>query len=138
MRCNRTVVVRDLVLNSITSASVLQVGDSAAVRPRSRVFAVQREIAFFLLDEGGFSNYPLFTQTIPQPSLEHNVHLRIFNENPAILVYGIDITAIAASSVVKLGNTRLIDAESRILNIRQLLRGERPVGPPKDLEDDED
>ncbi|MFK7695431.1 spore germination protein GerPE [Paenibacillus sp. HJGM_3] len=128
MSMNRTVVVGVLDLNTITSSSLLQVGDSQVVQPRSRALAVQREIAFFLPWEGGFSNYPLFSVPIPRPDLSSPVKVSIFNEDPSIRVGGIDVTSIAASSVLKVGNTYVVDAEARVLHIRQLLRGERPVG----------
>lgn len=132
MLCNRTINVQDINLDAISSASIFRVGDSDVIRPRNRVFALQREIAFFLPDEGGFSNYPMFTQPIPQPSLYNPVQLCIHNENQGIEVGWINITAVAAASIAQMGNSRVIDSESRVINIRQLLRGERPVGPPRD------
>ncbi|MDF2814113.1 MAG: gerPE [Paenibacillus sp.] len=134
----RTIMVKELKMDSITSASILHVGDSAVIRPLNWVLALQREVPFFIEGEGGFSNYPLFWEPIPQPSLDNEVYLTRCNEQGAIHVCGVDVSAIAASSVVQLGNSCRVDAEARIVNIRQLLRGERPVGPPNEEEDETD
>jgi hypothetical protein len=51
------------------------------------------------------------------------------NDPGVIRVNFVDISAIAASSVVQLGNSGRVDAEARVVNLRHLLQGERPVGP---------
>ncbi len=120
---------------SVTNASIVQIGDVRTLRPYSRALAVQREISFFLGNEGHFGDFPLFWVPIPEPLPLSNVRLNVVNENPVIQVANLQVTAAASSSVVKLGHACVVDAEARLLHIRQLQSGERPVGLPDDLEE---
>jgi spore germination protein PE len=122
----RTSVVNQINIHAVTLSSTVQVGDNVVVKPRSRAIAVQREIPIFLGDEGGFSNYPLFSRPIPQPIVTEDVKMTVLNESPLIKVGQIEILSVAASSVFQVGTNQRIDAESRIKHFRQLLRGEVP------------
>lgn len=124
----RIALVRDVKIDGLSAASVFHAGDSVTIKPRDYVLAVQREVAVFWEDEGGFSNYPIFWEPIPKVPEDREVRMIRCNDSPFIRVDAIQVLAVASSSVVQLGNSCRIDAETRVLNIRQLLRGKRPVG----------
>jgi spore germination protein PE len=124
----RKSVVKNINIHAVTLSSIFQVGDNLVVKPRSRAIAVQREIPIFLGNEGGFSNYPLFSRPIPQPVITEDVRMTVMNKSPLIKVEQIEILSIAASSVFQVGSNQRIDTEARVKHFRQLLRGEVPRG----------
>lgn len=123
----RVSLVGGLHIHGISNSSVLQVGDSGSISPRNSVLAVQREVAFFIEGEGGFSNYPIFTMPLPQAPQPAGIRFERRNVSPFIRVGDVKVLAIASSAVIQIGNSCEIDAEARVLHIRQLLKGEKPV-----------
>lgn len=123
----RTSVVGGLRILSAQLSSIVKIGDSVAVAPRSEVLAVQREVAEFLGNEGSFDAFPIYSQNIPEPLLDEPFSLSVRNDGPAIRVGRVDIIGMSAASVLHIGSCRSIDAVNRTKHIRQLLSGERPV-----------
>jgi len=123
----RTTVVGSIRIISSTLGSIIQAGDSLVVSPRSKVLAVQRQVAEYYGDEGSFDRFRIFRQNIPEPVLDESVSFSATNENPYIEVGAVHIIGISAASVLQFGSNKLVDAESRTKHIRQLLEGERPI-----------
>ncbi|UCZ51456.1 spore germination protein GerPE [Bacillus shivajii] len=123
----RMSIVHNLNVIDVTSSSILQIGDAKFITPFSRAIAVQREIETFYGAEGNFDLFPIFKMEIPQPSVVESINIQRKNETPFIKVRSIHITSVAASSVCQIGSNRLIDAESRVKHIRQLLGEERNI-----------
>lgn len=107
-------------MNSLASTAVLEIGDSVNIRPMSRALAVQREYQLFFDEEGDLDQFPIFEESLPQPSIYDNVNMRIHNDIPVVKVHHIKITGAAFSAVVHIGSTNNIEAQSRIKHIRQL------------------
>jgi spore germination protein PE len=105
-------------------SSILEIGDSYSIKPRSKVWALQRQFELFYGDEGHFRD-PVFTRPLPKPDFDEPVHFVRYNESPTIKVNNIFVTAVAVSSVLHVGSTQLIDSESRVKHIRQLLHGQK-------------
>lgn len=119
----RISIVADIKISGITSASLLHIGDSCYIRPRNRVFAVQRQIATFWSNEGDFDSFRIFSQPIPLPTIIPQVHKCVDNWGSVIQVGRVRILGISSSSVMQVGSNRMIDAESRVKNIRQFITG---------------
>jgi spore germination protein PE len=116
----RTSLVETIKLHSVAFSSVFEVGDSVEITPYSRVFAVQREHELYYSNEGDFNAFPLFSRRIPVPTVDEQIVINRTNQSPFINVQNIYILGASASSVVQIGSTDTIDAESRVKNIRQL------------------
>ncbi|WP_088105445.1 spore germination protein GerPE [Halalkalibacter urbisdiaboli] len=117
----RTSVTKNINVTNVSSGSIFEIGDSTGIRPRSRALAVQREMELFFGNEGNFEKYSIFTNPIPVPNVDENIKMTKYNQSPFIYVNHIDIISTAASSVLHIGSTKTIDAESRVKHIRQLL-----------------
>jgi spore germination protein PE len=114
----RLSIVDNIHILAISTACIIHIGDNKVIRPRNRVFALQRKVAEFLGNEGNFDD-PLFTVPIPQPASICDVTMSVDNLGSFIKVGRVKILGVSSSSVIQAGNTELIDAEARIKNIRQ-------------------
>ncbi|KEQ27300.1 spore germination protein GerPE [Paenibacillus tyrfis] len=122
----RTSVVRSLKVNDTGYASTVFIGDLIDFSPVTYVFAVQREIPVFYGDEGHLSAYSLYSAPLPIGRQEPAVQMDVTNTSPVISVRDVRVVAISAASMVQFGSVRLIRADARVKNIRQLLRGLPP------------
>lgn len=120
----RISIVGDITISGIASASILHIGDTGYIRPRNRVIAVQRQKAIFWSHEGSFDSFGIFDEPIPLPSLIPQVHKSVDNLGSVIQVGGVRVLGISSSSVMQVGNNRMIEAESQLLNVRQFITEE--------------
>ena len=116
----RTSVVDHLRLNIASFSSTIEFGDISYYQAFSRALAVQREKKIFFGGEGSFEQYPIFSEPIPIPPITENINIMYHQVKPVIKVKNIDITAVSASSLLQVGSTRNIYAETRIKHIRQI------------------
>ncbi|MFD0682152.1 MULTISPECIES: spore germination protein GerPE [unclassified Paenibacillus] len=112
-------------VNTLGEATVFEVGDSETIAPFNYVIAVQREKAIFLESEFDFSDYAIFSIPLEPPEINENLTMTRINESPNIVVHKISVFLVSSSSVVHIGSSQTLNAESRIKHIRHLLR-ERP------------
>ncbi|MDO3678072.1 spore germination protein GerPE [Paenibacillus ehimensis] len=122
----RTSVVRSLKVNDTGYGSAIFVGDLVDFSPVSYVYAVQREIPVFYGDEGNLSAYPIYSASLPKARQEPAVQMDVTNTCPFICAGDVRVEAISTASMVQFGSVRTIRADTRVKNIRQLLRGLPP------------
>ncbi|MDQ1913060.1 spore germination protein GerPE [Paenibacillus sp. GD4] len=123
----RTSVVNEVKVIGVDSAGVLFVGDMKAFLPVNKALAVQRELPTFFGKEGAFSDYRTFTRPIPQVVPEDEVTMEVRDTNPFIKVNRVRVFSVTNSSLLQIGSLDIVRAEARVLNIRQLLKGKRPI-----------
>lgn len=123
----RTSIVNEVKVIGVDSAGAMFIGDMKAFIPINKVFAVQRELPAFFGKEGSFKEYRTFTRPIPQMTAEDEVQMEVQNSIPYIKVNGVRVFSVTNSSLFQIGSLDLVRAEARVINIRQLLRGKRPV-----------
>lgn len=119
---NRTSQVGCLSILSIDDSSILEIGDSKKVNPAANVIAVQREPAIFFEHEFNFRDYTIFQERIPQPQMTEDVISTTFHRDNTIHVNKVEVSFMAAASVVHIGSSNQLSLEARIKNIRHLLR----------------
>lgn len=124
---SRTSVVNEMRVTGVDSASTLLIGDLVAFKPKARAIAVQREVPFFLGREGAFEVYKAFTKPIPQMESDDQVMLELQQTVPQITVGCISVFSVTTSSLLQVGSVARIEGENRLMHIRQLLKGRRPV-----------
>ncbi|OCA89039.1 spore germination protein GerPE [Pseudobacillus wudalianchiensis] len=117
----RTSIVQDTRVVTVADSSVFEIGDSATMTLRNNVLAVQRQAEIFFGNEGNLNDYPIFSRPRLIPLIDENLTVTRYNLSPFIRVNHISIVGVASSSVLHIGSTGIIDAESRIKHIRQLL-----------------
>ncbi|WP_281943058.1 spore germination protein GerPE [Paenibacillus tyrfis] len=122
----RTSVVRSLKVNDTGYASAVFIGDLVDFSPVTYVFAVQREVPVFYGDEGHLSAYPIYSAPLPIGRQEPAVQMVVTNTCPFICAGDVRVIAISSASMVQFGSVRSIRADTRVKNIRQLLRGLPP------------
>lgn len=118
MRISR---VNEIDLMSLSFSSYFHIGDSFHIKADSKALAVKREFPRFYGNEGSFSAYPVFSITTPTPVITESVNMCISNPNLNICVNRIDVYGVSSSSVLQIGSTQTICADSRVKHIRQLL-----------------
>ncbi|KIQ95712.1 putative spore germination protein gerPE [Anoxybacillus thermarum] len=117
---SRLSVVHLLRANAVVFSSVVQVGDSQHIRLSGRAVAVQRQFEY--VDSNEFPLvFPIFTKPIPLPPVDHeHVCRHTLHDCPLIAVHSIRIIGVSSTSVVHIGSTKNVGAESRVKHIRQL------------------
>ena len=119
----RVSVVRSIHITATELSSIVQIGDSRFVRPRSQVFALQRQVPVFWDHEGDFSKLDAFNIPIPQIDAEPENTLKIEHRNPVIRVDHVKITGLSISAVFQVGANERIDAEARVMHVRNFIEG---------------
>jgi spore germination protein PE len=99
----------------------MQIGDSKCVSAISRALAVQREAEIFFSHEGDFSQYPIFSESIPLPPLEDEISFQKIDLVACIKVSHIRINGLASASIAHIGHSESVYMESRVKHIRHLL-----------------
>ncbi|MBS4218039.1 spore germination protein GerPE [Bacillus sp. FJAT-49711] len=116
----RNSVVQHILVYSILSDAVLEIGDSVLIRSSTKALAVQRQQELYFGKEADYKPRVWFEQ-IPIPPLPiPPPYIRKYHENPNIYVGRISIKGISTASVVQIGNTEHVHKESRVDHIRQL------------------
>lgn len=113
--------VQKIHITSLSNSSITQIGDSKCVSAISRALAVQREAEIFFSYEGDFSQYPIFSESIPLPPLEDEFSFQKIDLVPCIKVSHIRINGLASASIAHIGNSESFYMESRVKHIRHLL-----------------
>ncbi|CAG9623460.1 spore germination protein GerPE [Sutcliffiella rhizosphaerae] len=113
--------VEEINIHSLTFSSYFHIGDSYHINAKSRALAVKREFPRFYGKEGHFSEFPIFSMKLPTPVITENVAMEKRDLNPFINVKTISVKGVSSSSVLQVGSSQTICAESRIKHMRQLL-----------------
>ncbi|SFL44382.1 spore germination protein PE [Paenibacillus sp. 1_12] len=121
---SRWSIVREMKINSISLASILQIGDNESIKSKAKAIAVQRQVATFLENEGNLDNYQLFSRVIPIPEVYEQVDMEVENLCDHIQVNCIRVLAISSSSVMQVGTNYQIENESRVKHFRQFVTKE--------------
>lgn len=117
--------VQNVKMTEIGTSAVLEIGDSELITPSSKAIAIQRERAIFSMNEIHFHNFPIFSIPIIQPIIEENIEIVFQHDQPQIVVEDIEIFSTTSSSIVHLGSSTLLQADSRIKHIRHFLRDKK-------------
>ncbi len=107
-----------LFVNTVGSTGIVQLGDGVETTLRSKAIAVQRAIPNYVDDEFRFAAYPLFF--LPKKWLQPcvDVEFQSVSPLPNIHVGLIRTLGVSASSLLRIGLSGPIKAESRIKHIR--------------------
>lgn len=112
--------VNNITIDSVAFSSQLQIGDSHEIYASSKTLAVQREKEFFFGKEGNFNNYPIFLRPVSFPPLTEPISVLFHNKNSSIYVDNVYVMALSVASLLHVGTTNRIVANSRRKNIRHL------------------
>lgn len=82
---------------------------------------MQREKAIYMGEEHDFVDYEVFQRPIPLPTVHENVEMLSIHRSPLLSVGYLEVTSVAASSVLHIGSTDRIQNEARTKHIRHLL-----------------
>lgn len=113
----RTTILGCMFLNTVSSSSVVEFGDSGEADLTSRVLAIQRAIPNYEEDEFRFAAYPIFF--LPKLTLQPCTEVSFHSCSPSpIQVGSIRSLGVSASSLLRVGCGGPLQAESRIKHIR--------------------
>ncbi len=117
---SRSSLVNWIYVSSHDSSAVIQIGDSNQITPKTKIYALQRQLPIFKGNEvEDLTQYPIYSQSIPLPLLTESLRQTTIHENPIIKVGSIRVIGLAASSVLHIGSTRTIQTESRVKHNRE-------------------
>lgn len=119
-RYRRVSIVNKIQIYSNVLSSVIQIGDTSYIKSRADVFAIQRQIPFYLGNEGDLSQFPIFNRSIPQ-ALKPRIRSTTDNMHSHIKVKSIRIIGLSASAVFQVGSNQRMDLDSRTKHIRQFV-----------------
>ncbi|MDF2680000.1 MAG: spore gernimation protein [Brevibacillus sp.] len=122
---SRTSHVHSLTNISIDASSVLQIGDSEKMDAISYILAVQRDKAIFFENEFLFRDYTIFSEPIPIPPDQEPITIITLHDAPSIRVDKVNVSFAAASAVIHIGSSECVELETRVKNIRHLVRDKR-------------
>ncbi|WP_041056816.1 spore germination protein GerPE [Jeotgalibacillus campisalis] len=109
--------IKNLFITTVSSNSILQIGDSCIIDSKAQVIAVQRQEEQFYGNEAPFSMYNLFNRAAAAPLSFPNHCLKQSSVNTVDLF---TLRGIANSSVLHVGDSQHIRMVSRVKHIRQL------------------
>lgn len=115
----RLSIIGIMKLDTVSDASVVQLGDSCCVELNERAIALQRRIPDFYKDETKFAAYRIFSMPLPIWGQAPDAVLTRRNRASDIRVGEIRINAVSASSYIHAGSAVTLSAKSRIKHIRQ-------------------
>lgn len=110
-----------MFVNNVVSSSIFQVGDVHRINAKSQAFAMQRQLPIFSHDEACMNEAPIFFNEEEPFSLSHSVCVSTHHACPTIDVKNIHIISAAAASVVQLGNSEIIQSESKVRHVRHII-----------------
>jgi len=119
---NRISSVGHIQITTVVFPSVFEIGDSVQITPVNRVIAVQRQRAVFFQNEFNFPDYDIFFRPIVQAVPNEQFRMTTINESNEISVQNLELFSISAASVVHIGSSEALRADSRIKNVRHLLQ----------------
>lgn len=122
---SRTSYVHSFTNLSLDTSSVIEMGDSEKIDAASNILAVQRDKAIFYENEFLFRDYTAFSEPLPLPCDEEPLAITTFHESNAIRVDKVTVSFAAASSVIHIGSSECMELETRVKNIRHLVRDQR-------------
>ncbi|MCM3733077.1 spore germination protein GerPE [Fictibacillus nanhaiensis] len=128
----RTSAVDEVIINSLTSASVLQTGDTEKIQCFSAALAIQRERTDFGRLDIPLNKYDIFSQPVVIPVCPPVKIKKTFNANPFIRVCKIDILGVSSSALLHIGSVCEMTLQSRVKHIRHFLKNPYP-----DIEEEE-
>ncbi|MGN1401464.1 MAG: spore germination protein GerPE [Bacillus sp. (in: firmicutes)] len=123
----RTVRIKQLNVNVIISGSVFQVGDSSYMDSSNRALALQVDENTFHNFPEDFNQYPRFTETLPVPVIYESLPFYKEDLLPDIRVNCVQVSSIAASSIVSTGNTLHARMCSKVVHVRKLTKPEEQL-----------
>ncbi|MFD2371097.1 spore germination protein GerPE [Brevibacillus sp. GCM10020057] len=122
---SRTSHVHSFSNIALDTSSVIEIGDSEKIDAVSNILAVQRDKAIFHENEFLYQDYTAFSVPLPLPCDEEPLTITTFHESNAIRVDKVTVSFAAASSVIHIGSSECMELETRVKNIRHLVRDER-------------
>jgi len=118
----RTSKVDQIQIISLDNTSILEIGDSECLNPKTKAISVQREQAVFWAHEFNYDDYPMFSRAIPVWSADEVMVRETYHINPMIQVGEVEVPFVASSSIIHVGSSLDLHAEARVKTIRHLLR----------------
>ena len=118
-------VVHQPTVITLGLASIIQIGDTNHMELKNRTIVVQREIPYFLSQEGRWEAYQIFVDDeITIPARVNEVKMNVINQNPFIEVNCIVIESMLNSACLHIGSVDYAFINSRILQIRHFVTEE--------------
>jgi len=110
-------LINNLSITTVSSTSVIQVGDSVTAHSSANVLAVQRQEEQFYQNEAPFTMYPIFSRPLAPP-LNCDSHSLFCSSKNTVQFF--DLKALASSSIIHVGDSSSIRMVTRVKHIRQI------------------
>lgn len=116
---SRVTILGQLFVNTVSTAAVVQLGDTGETKLTSRALAIQRAIPTYYGDELRFAAYSIFNRVPHIAEPYRVVQVRRCAVKPDINIGALESLGVAASSLLRVGSGGPLTSEVRIKHIRQ-------------------
>ena len=118
----RTGIVDTISTSLLSIAAVVNIGDIAYYKSTQNILAYQREQELFFGNEGRLGEFKVFHIPSYFEPIDEAVYMTFNHVNPYIHVGCIKTQAVSSTALLQVGNGKLINAQTRLMNVRQLMR----------------
>lgn len=128
---SRLIQLDVIKITNVGNGSSSICGDTGTIKADTNALAVQRELPYFLHEEGDYADYKIFSQPIPRLDTDSQVNLDIDNFASSIYIANIKILAVSSASTFQIGCNDSIELISKTKAIRQFVTdapGPTPYG----------
>lgn len=107
-------------VNTLTSASQLQIGDAKEIELQTNALAMVRDAEIWTGNEGNFNKFPIFHRPTTWPALYEPLVVKTNNVKGKIEVGKVNVLGVASSSLIQIGSNNKMKSETRLKHIRHL------------------
>ena len=128
---SRLIQVEVIKITNVSSGSTSICGDTGTIMADTNALAVQRELPYFLHEEGNYADYKIFSQPISRLDTDLQVSLDADNLASSIYIGNINLLAVSSASIFQIGCNDSIELMSKTKAIRQFVTnapGPTPFG----------
>ncbi|MEF2293052.1 spore germination protein GerPE [Virgibacillus dokdonensis] len=116
----RTSIVDNLFTNSVSTSSILSIGDTENAALKFKGLAIQKQNPVFSKRDEETFNYPLFKRDTNWPEPKMLVNKLTTHHKGSIHVANVASIGVSSSSLLQIGNLTRVYAESRVKHFRKL------------------
>jgi len=131
-------MVNSVNVKNVSFSSLFEIGDIQSINARANVLAIQREEELFFTNEADFSQFPIFTKSLPIAGYPTNVCINTINQSPVIKVESVEIIGASTSAIIQIGCMNQMYGEARIKHIRHLLPRDETETRTEEIKENEE
>ncbi|WP_042349606.1 spore germination protein GerPE [Bacillus massiliigorillae] len=130
---SRSTHIKNVKVTNCGLSANVQIGDTNYIDGSFEAISVQHDYKALYGDPELFEKYPFFSEPLAIPIIYENITFTKLDKKPTIHVDHLQVTGVASSAVLAVGNISHTRMSSKLFNIRRLADQEdkNPYSNPK-------